>query len=181
MRWGGAVISKQWRERLIYAAMSVFLVFHTIAMVVAPGPDDGRMLKSMRALVQPYLALFRLDSQWDFFAPNVSGNSVFRYVVKDASGVGHTFVPSTKWSWFHPSSIWFHDWYDTVTEEPALYADAFGRSLCREHAALNPVSVVLQTIAEQEFRPEDLLNGKHPLDPEFVDVKQVKNVKCSGQ
>jgi hypothetical protein len=175
------MISKQWRERLVYAAMSVFVVWHTLAMVIAPAPDESELVKSVRGLVQPYLVLFNLNNHWDFFAPNISENSVFRYVVKDSSGVGHTFTPMSKWSWFTPHSIWFHDWYESVVDEPDLYADTFAKFLCREHAELKPVSVVLQNVTGREFAPADLLNGKHPLDPEFVDVEPVKNVKCPGQ
>jgi len=41
--------------------------------------------------------------------------------------------------------------------------------------------VVLQDVKEQEFWPEDLLNGKRPTDPEFVEVTPVKSFKCPGQ
>ncbi len=175
------MIVNPWRERFLYGLMSVFVVWHTGAMVVAPAPDDSELVKSVRALFQPYLTLFRLDNHWDFFAPNISGNSAFRYVIKDSSGVGHTFMPMSKWNWFHPTSIWFHDWYDTVLDEPDVYGDAFARILCKEHAELNPVSIVFQEVKEREFWPEDLLNGKHPMDLEFVDVTPVKNVKCPDQ
>jgi hypothetical protein len=175
------MISKQWRERLTYAAMSVFVGCHTLAMVAAPAPDESELVKSVRGLLQPYLALFKLDNHWDFFAPNISGNSVFRYVVKDSAGIGHTFTPMSNWSWFGPNSIWFHDWYDAVMDEPDVYGDTFARFLCREHAELKPVSIVLQAVDEQEFWPEDLLKGKHPLDPEFVEVRPLKSLACPGQ
>jgi hypothetical protein len=172
------VISKQWRERLTYTAMSVFVGWHTIAMLVAPAPDGSELVQSVRALFQPYLSLFRLDNRWDFFAPNVGKNSQFRYVIKDASGRDHVFVPLPKLNWFHPSYIWFHDWYDALMDHPVLYGEDFARMFCQEHAALKPVSIVIQDVAEQEFGPDDLLDGKHPLDPEFVDVVNVKTFKC---
>jgi hypothetical protein len=174
------MISKQWRERLGYAAMSAFVVWHTLAMVVAPAPESA-LVSSLHGLLQPYLALLNLDNHWDFFAPNISGNSVFRYVVKDSTSVAHTFMPVSKRSWFGPSAIWFHDSYDAVMDEPDIYGDAFGRLLCREHADLKPVSIVLQALDEQEFRPDDLLEGKRPLDPQFIKVRPVKTVKCPDQ
>lgn len=175
---GPIVISKQWRERLTYTVMSVFVGWHTVAMVIAPAPDNSGLAQSVRAVFQPYLTLFRLDNHWDFFAPNVGKNSLFRYVIKDASGVGHVFTPLTTWSWLHPSYIWFHDWYETLLEYPDVYGEAFARLFCKEHASLNPVSVVFQEVVEQDFWPDDRLNGKHPLDPEFVEVTPVKDVKC---
>jgi hypothetical protein len=175
------IFSKQWRERLGYAAMSVFVGWHTLAMVVAPAPAESALVKFLRGLLQPYLALFYLDNNWDFFAPNISGTFEFRYVVKDSTGIGHTFMPASKWSWFSPNSIWFHAWYDAVIEKTDIYGDAFGRLLCQEHAELKPVSIVLQALDEQEFRPDDLLDGKRPLDPEFIEVRRVKTVKCPDQ
>jgi hypothetical protein len=175
------MISKQWRERLGYAAMSVFVGWHTLAIVVAPAPEESALVKSLRGLLQPYLSLFYLDNNWDFFAPNISGTFVFRYVVRDSMGVGHTFMPASNWSWFSPSYIWFHDWYGAVIDNPRIYGDAFGRLLCREHAELKPVSVALQALDEQEFRPDDLLAGKRPLDREFIEVRRVKTVKCPDQ
>ena len=173
------MIAKPWRERLAYAAMSAFIIWHTAAMVLAPAPGNSGLVQSVRAVFDPYLTLLRLDNQWDFFAPNVGKGSLLRYVIRDAAGEGHAFVPLQRWSWVHPSYIWFHDWYDTVLDHPEEYGEAFAKLLCKEHAALNPVSVVLQDVEEQDFSPEDLLDGKHPLDPEFVKITPVKNVRCS--
>src|SRR4051812_39566096 len=99
---GWAMLSRQWRERLTYAALSVFVSWHTLAMVVVPASEESELAKSLRGLLQPYIGLFNLDNHWDFFAPNIAGSSVFRYVVKDSNGVGHTFMPQSKWSWFSP-------------------------------------------------------------------------------
>jgi len=159
----------------------MFVAWHSLAMVVAPAPDESDLVKSVRRLIEPYLVLFNLDNHWDFFAPNISGNSVFRYVVKDSSGVGHPFMPMSKWSWLSPNSIWFHDWYEAVMNEPTVYADRFAGFLCREHAELKPISIVLQAVKEREFGPSDLLNGKHPLAPPFVEVEPLNNVQCPGK
>lgn len=176
------MISKQWRHRLIYAAMSIFLGWHTLAMVIAPAPEQSDLVRSLRGMLQPYLSFFKLDNHWDFFAPNIGGNSVFRYVLKDSTGVDHTFTPMRNWSWFSPTSLWFHDWYDALMDEPEVYGDIFATLLCREHADLRPVSIVLQAVEEQEFWPEDLLKGKHPIDPEFVEVQPpIASLACPAQ
>jgi hypothetical protein len=174
------MISKQWRQRLIYAAMSVFVGWHTLAMLVAPAPEESDLVTFLRGTLKPYLTFFQLDNHWDFFAPDI-GNSVFRYVLTDSTGVDHTFTPMSNWSWFSPTSIWFHDWYDAVMKEPDVYGDTFARFICREHAELKPVSIVLQAADEQDFWPEDLLNGKHPSDPEFVQMQPIENLACPAQ
>ena len=59
---------KQWRGRLAYAAMSLLVVWHTLAMIVAPSPDSV-ITRSVGALFEPYLTLFLLESTWSFYAP----------------------------------------------------------------------------------------------------------------
>jgi hypothetical protein len=66
-------------------------------------------------------------------------------------------------------------------DKPDVYGDLAAAFFCRKHAALHPVSIILLD-AEQtrDFTPEDQLNGKHPLDPEFVTVTTVKKIACKG-
>ena len=51
------MIRTQWRDRLIYLAMSAFVAWHTLAMVIAPAPDNSVIVQSLRGLFQPYLTL----------------------------------------------------------------------------------------------------------------------------
>ena len=173
------MISKSWRERLTFTAMSAFIVWHVAAMIVAPMPDDGALPKALRAFFQPYLSLFRLDNRWDFFAPEIGKNAILRYVVKDASGKEYTFIPARELNWFTPEYIWFQDWYGAVMDFPDLYADDFAALFCKKHAALNPVSITFQQIQEQDYAPDDWLAGKKPLDPEFVKITDVQTVNCA--
>lgn len=174
------MIAKPWRDRLTYFAMSAFVAWHTVAIMVAPAPDDGVAVQSLRAVFQPYLSLFRLDNLWDFFAPTVGKGTQFRYIIEDSTGERHTFVPVESLSWFHPSYFWFRSWYYAVIENPETHADTAAALLCHEHAALHPVWITLLGIDEGDFAPDDLLSGKHPMDPEFVKVNTLKRVKCTG-
>jgi len=157
-------------------AMSLFVGWHTLAIVV--GPNSSATAQSFRFLLQPYLSLFRLESTWAFFAPNVGKHSQFRYVIEDTAGKEHTFVPSHELNWYLPTDIWFKNWYYAIIEFPEIYGDFFAALFCRKHASLDPVSITLVAIQEQDFRPEDHLRGNHPLDPEFVIVDTLKRVKC---
>jgi hypothetical protein len=172
------MISKPWRERLTYAAMSVFLAWHTLALVVAPAPDGSAMAQSFRRLLHPYLTLFKLDNKWDFYAPEVDKGRQFHYDIEDASANRHSFVPTDELSWFHPGYWWFRAWYDAVMDYPETYADQFAALLCRKYATLQPVSITLLTLQVGDFSPEDHLNGKHPLDSELVTVTVLKQVRC---
>lgn len=178
------MLSRQWRERLTYAAMSMFVGWHTLAMVVAPASDASELVQPFRAALNPYLSLFELDhqsDQWGFFAPDPGRGDQLRYVIEDASGKGHIFVPSDKLSWLLPTYNWFRQWYGIILDAPTEYGKPFAVSFCREHASLRPVSVTFLRVLEGDFKPADHLNGKHPLDPEFATVSAVGQFNCPRQ
>jgi hypothetical protein len=167
------------RQRLAYMAMSALIVWHGLAMVVAASPDSA-IARAARPLFGPYLTLLRLDNKWGFFAPNVDDGIQFRYVVEDASGQRHTFTPAEQLSRFHPTSLWIKDWYKTVMMFPDAHGEGAAATLCREHAALRPLSITLLEVEQKEFLPEHQLSGKHPLDPEFVTVNTLMTVRCTA-
>jgi hypothetical protein len=169
--------SKQRRGRLIYTAMSLLLVWHSVAIVVAATPESV-ITETVTSLFQPYLSLFRLQNEWSFYAPDVRVEPEFRYVVEDASGQQHTFVPADKLSRYLPIDIWVKDWYIHVMDNPETYSKFVAIYLCREHASLRPVSITLLEFDQRDFLPQDQLSGKHPFDPEFLDEKTLATVQC---
>jgi len=171
------MISKKLRGRLLYLAMSLFVAWHTIAMIIAPAPDNSAAVEPLRSLFRPYLSLFKMENTWGFFE-NIPRGPQFRYVVEDAAGKQHTFVPMDDFKWYHPRYNWFKMKYWAAMQSPELNGEFIALSSCREHAALNPASVVLLLVTEKDFRPEDLLQGHRPLDPEFVTVDTLMRVDC---
>jgi hypothetical protein len=174
------MLIKHWRERLIYAAASAFLAWHTLALVIAPAPSSSLLIGTLRELMQPYLTLLRLDNAWDFFAPTVPPGSKFQYIVENADGVSHEYSPSDELSWFHPSWYWFRSWYTAIIDDPDTYADAAISYFCRKHADLRPVSVILLDYRETGFTRQDYLAGKRPADPEFYVIHTVKQGECQS-
>jgi hypothetical protein len=174
------MISKPWRQRLTYAAMSLFLAWHTLALVVAPVPDS-EMKRSLRRLLGPYLTLFRLSNTWDFYAPNVGLGQQFRYLVEDGSGNRHTFIPTNDFGWFQPHYWWFRAWHNTIIDSPDDYGDLAAALFCKEHAALDPISITLVQVLQKDFVEKDQLAGRHPMDAEFVTENILKHVRCPGK
>ena len=174
------MISNTWRERLTYAAMSVFVAWHTLALVVAPAPGSSVTVQGLRVVLQPYLSLLRLDNGWNFFAP-YSGSlnmSQFRYVIEDRAGEKRTFTPEAEFSTISLSYFWFRGWYDEIIDHPEDYADIAVALYCREHASLHPMAITLLEIQENAFTHTDLLAGKERWDPEFVTEKTIKHATC---
>jgi hypothetical protein len=179
---GAMMISNEWRKRLTYTAMSVFLAWHTLAIVVAPA-SSSVTAQGIRGVLQPYLSLFRLDNVWNFFAPphGDMGMSQFRYVIEDKAGTKFNFMPEEEFSGLHPSYFWFRGWYNAIIDNPDQYADIAAAMYCKKHASLSPVSITLLEIEENEFKRSDFLAGKKRWDSEFVTVKTIKQVKCPAE
>jgi hypothetical protein len=176
------MISNAWRKRLTYAVMSVFVVWHTLAIIVAPAYDSATA-RELRVLFQPYLSLLRLDNIWSFFAPTEGGMhlSQFRYIIEDKTGEKLTFVPEAEFSWLLPSYFWFRGWYNAIIEYPEDYADIAADLYCRRHASLHPVSITLLEIQEKDYTQRDFLSGKQRWDLDFVNVNTIKQVKCPAE
>ena len=178
------MVAKVWRERVAYAAMSLFVAWHTVAMVVAPAPGASDLIKGLRIVLDPYLHVFRLDNDWNFFAPDVDEGGrdplgvILSYVIKDDAGNLHRFDAEAGLNRFRPSSIWFHAWYLALLKSPDDFGEEFAALFCREHADLHPVTITLFEIDQQNYGPLDRLRGKQPLDPEFVKVTTVKSFEC---
>jgi hypothetical protein len=172
---------KVWRERAVYAAMSVFVVWHSLEIFVAPAPDDGEAAQALRSLFHPYLTLLALDNPWDFFAPNINTGHRLRYIVEAADGTSHAFVPLDELNWYFPYFMWMGQWQDAIVDAPEIYADAAAALFCQEHASMQPVAVTIAQVEQNEFGPEDYLGGKHPFDPDFVTETTLTRVLCPAQ
>ncbi len=166
------------RNRLLYLAASAFVAWHTLAIFVAPMPNDSPLAQSLRSVLQPYLTLFMLDNKWNFYSPNVGAGEQFRYVVEDAAGNTRTFSPIEEVSWWHPSYWWFKAWHIAIANAPDVHGASVAALLCEKHASLKPVAITLLYVLQKDFLPADYLAGKNPLDPEFIEVTTLERVKC---
>jgi hypothetical protein len=175
-------ISQAWRERLTYTVMSIFVAWHTLALVVAPAPVSVTS-QNLRVPLQPYLSLLMLDNAWNFFAPYFGSMhmSRFAYTIEDKAGKSISFYPEEEFGRLSPSYFLFRGWYTEITDKPEDYADLAGAMYCRKHAMLQPVSVTLLDIQEKFFSQNDFLAGKQRWDPEFVTVNTVKRVTCPAE
>jgi hypothetical protein len=172
------MISKPLRDRLTYTAMSVFLAWHTAAMLLAPAPDNSVIAIALRPLFQPYLSLLRQDNRWDFFAPTVENGTHLGYTVEDAAGKSQTFVPTRELSWYHPNYFWYRSWYYGIIDETDTYAEGAAAFFCHKHAALQPVAITFAMYDRSYFAADDRRSGKSPTDPEFLTETVLSRETC---
>jgi hypothetical protein len=172
------MIGNRWRRRLTYLVMSAFVAWHTLAMVVAPASGDSVAAQSLRQILDPYLAAFRLDNPWDFYAPIVGAGQELRYVVEGADGGHFSFVPTSGLKSWHPHYWWYRAWYNAIIETPEVYGDYFAILQCRKYTSLHPISIDLVKVEQKHFSREDFLNGKNPMDSEFLTEDIFRSVRC---
>lgn len=178
---GAVMIRKPWWDRLRYLAMSLFVGWHAMAILIAPAPYGSPLVEGLHAVVRPYLTLFRLESPWSFFT-NVAATKLpqFRYVIEDADGKEHTFAPVAEFNWYHPRYNWFERIYWTIMDspDPERIGRYFVPSLCRQHAALKPVAITFLSVLPGDFWQDDQLAGHQPLDPERVTTYTLMRAAC---
>lgn len=82
------------KRRAIHAVLSIFLIYHLFAVILAP---NIRTYLGTRAssLVAPYIAFFELASEWGFFAPDPGPPPV--YIEYEIYGAGGTSVKKGSW------------------------------------------------------------------------------------
>ena len=169
--------SKRWRGLLTYTVMSVFVGWHTLAMMVGPAPDSDSM-RWFYPPFKPYLTVFHLNGGWAFFAPNVLRGVLLRYTLEDTTGKRHVFEPTMTMNRIGPLNLRITLQYRNLMIFPQIYGDAAAAGLCRQHASLHPVAISFVAIEQKAFWPKDYKNGKRPLDAAFVTVKPLKRVQC---
>ncbi len=171
------MISQPLRQRLGYLAMSAFVAWHTFAMVIAPAPES-EVSRVARLALQPYLTFFRLDNEWDFFAPSVGQGSRLRYDIQDRTGKLHVFLPGEELRWYHPSFLGFRSWFYRIMDDPDNFADTAAAHFCRKHTALQPLAITFYEIQEEPYSRADYLAGKKRLDPGFFNINMVRGMRC---
>jgi hypothetical protein len=162
------------------AALSVFLVWHTLSLLVGPAPNS-ESTRILRSYMQPYLTFFRLDNQWEFFAQTIGEGSFLRYDVEDVSGRKHTFYPAQKLSWFHPDYFWFRSWYYRVIDSPDVYGDYAIQRFCKEHSDLKPAAISLYEMQEQRYTRDHYLSGARRSDAAFIKPDFLIRIRCPSR
>lgn len=72
--------------------MSILLVFHLFAVIIAPlaePPPSSDLARALATQVRPYLKAFALDNGYRFFAPDPGPSHLIRYEVDLADGGMH--------------------------------------------------------------------------------------------
>src|SRR5262245_59603227 len=113
---------ENWRARVVTFAASFFLVWHTLAMLVAPAPGSA-VKQSLVNIMQPYLTMLGFSETWGFYTPVIGAGQRLRHVVETPGGEECTFTEAEElFSWFNPRYWWVSAWHNTIINSPERYA-----------------------------------------------------------
>ncbi len=80
------------RQKAIHLAISLFLLFHLVAIAAWCAPVDTALLTEFRGFIRPYMLWSGLFQSWDTFAPSPKAiNSYLTATVITRDGVIHTW------------------------------------------------------------------------------------------
>lgn len=172
-------------QSLSFAAFSVFIVWHVVAITIVGPFSKSYLSHRLRAVYEPYLALTELDRSWPFYAPEPFNGSVLRYETQARNGV-KTLHPLTEAHQPHDLAYFrYTNFYSYLFREPAYtkergYDKSVARYLCQRQASNNIDSVRFILLSQRRFTYTDYLAGKRSLDKEYWDSKEFGPYACGG-
>lgn len=169
------------RQKILYFLASVFLLWHSLALIIGPAPQSY-IRDNLYSIYEPYLSLFRLNNAWAFYAPEPDLGGVLNYKVITKDGNAHDFDiyadQLDKWSTSYFRYNAFFNNIELESDEYLSYRQSYTQYLCRKHRALSPQSIVLIRVAQTPLSYEDYINGAQPLDPNFVQTYPSEPTRC---
>ena len=166
-------------KTLKLVAASVFVVWHTLAIVLAPAPASAAVLALYR-FTRPYVHFFNLNNQWKYFVRIGYGGNV-DYAVDGAEGEKARFTMPPQYD--HRNLAYFQ--YFHIQNElfggnpPQDLLKDLAHYYCRKHAVLNPRRVEFILRIQKEIKPDDFAKGFSPSDATFVREATLAPVECA--
>lgn len=162
-----------------YVLASLFLIWHTLALVIGPAPGSELMSKIYPAFV-PYLNGFNLNNQWGFFAPDPHAGSLLRYGLETRDGERQVFHLTENLGREDADFLRYTSLYLTLIRQPQSYMKAAAKYLCRRHRALKPLAIQFFAGHQLRIGPEQFVAGSRPLQDDYMSVEYFEPIACAA-
>ena len=167
------------KHRVGYLIGSVFIVWHTLAIVfVAPWPFNNRVQDFLAPFFLPYTNSLRLDETWQFYGPDPGLGTVLRYGVTSAETQKYHRVNLTEDLDRSDPAFYRYTTVFIYTVDYPAFRTSLLEYLCRKHADLAPATVHLETFRQRPLTREAYLRGDRPLDAAYLRRSDVARVSC---
>jgi len=153
--------------------MSVFIIWHLIAMLVVGPSHQSNLRSSLIGIYEEYLWFLKLDGPWSFYAPNVPYGILFRYETVSSTGEVKTY-PLTEaknkldHGYVRNINFYLYFFFNSVDTKQRGYDKSVARYLCDKHAGTDVKEIVFRRYLQKRFTPKDYLQGKDPYSRAFL-------------
>lgn len=161
-----------------YVLASLFLVWHTLALVIGPAPGSDLMSRIYPVFV-PYLDGFNLNNQWGFFAPDPHAGSLLRYGLETTGGERRALHLTEDLSRGDAGFLRYSSLYLTLARQREPFLQAASNYLCRRHEAEQPLAIQFFAGHQLRLGPEQYRAGARPLQDEYVSVEYFEPIACA--
>jgi len=172
-------------QRMGLVLFSIFLLWHAIGISVVGPSHKSYMRNGLMYIYEDYLALFHLDQQWLFYAPNPFFGSILQYETIDSSGRKTTY-PLTNirnkfdHTYFRYTNFYAYLFSDFRYTKKRGYDKSVARYLCAQHkdSDIKRINFILQY--QKRFTYIDFRSGMRPLDKQFLTKAVLGPYQCIG-
>lgn len=162
---------------VLYLLASLFLVWHTLALVIGPAPGSSLMGHIYPAFV-PWLNSLNLNNQWGFFAPDPHAGSLPRYIVESADGGEQVVRLSETLQRSDAGFLRYSSLYLSLARQREPYLQAAAQYLCRQHRAQVPIAIHFFVGHQLRVGPEQYREGARPLQDDYMTVEYFEPIAC---
>ncbi len=171
------------RRRLLRRVLSVWLVFHVAAIIIAPAAvaPSSDLIRSAWGLFQPYLEVLYLDHGYHFFAPEPAESTLLAFVAERDDGTTvHGRIPDRATRprlLYHRYFMLTEHMNDAPEELRSLWHESYAQHIGREYGAAR-VTLIQQT--HNLPTRERVRGGGHLTDPESYEDQPLGTFRCDG-
>jgi hypothetical protein len=164
------------RRRWLRRVVSIWLVFHIAAIIIAPAATEpaSELTRGICELFMPYLGALYLDHGYHFFAPEPAESTLLAYIAEREDGtVVRGRIPDRSTQ----PRLLYHRYFmltEHMSDAPEvierLWHESYAEHIAREQDAIR-VTLIQQTHNLPTM--ERVRNGGHLDDPESYEEREL--------
>jgi hypothetical protein len=168
-------------RRLRRRILSVWLVFHVAAIIIAPAAvaPSSDLIRNAWRLFQPYLEVLYLDHGYRFFAPEPTESTLLAFVAqRDDGAIVRGRIPDRATGprlLYHRYFMLTEHMNDAPEEFRSLWHESYAHHLGRQYGATR-VTLIQQTHMLPTM--ERVRGGGHLTDPESYEEQPLGTFRC---
>ena len=178
-----ATLRERARPLFLFVA-SLFLIWHTVAIIfVGPGPDSY-LLTKVKPLFTPYLKLFQLNNYWGFYTAPDDYGKLLSYEIVTGSDTKKHFELTKGLRRSDPVYFRYTASFANFlwgTEQADKLLQGFALHLCAAHSDLAPQSLSFLVDNQTKLSRENYVHGARPLDADRLSREIIGPISCKSE